>query len=201
MSYYRKLIGGAFPVEIFQANGTVGINVRAIDYPPVVGTNHYVIYYKNLTTNAVMEVVSPTIYQSIPISIRNYNVNYEVKAAAVIDGVQFPYLGATKTIKMQDAALIKVAQCGQVLNNTNSLTAAFPANVIEYTFRCKPVGGGTYYYKTQTSAYTGLSSFTGMTITPSTNYLISVSWTYYDPITSSIITVPYGEECTVTSKA
>lgn len=176
------------------------------DYPGAT-TKEYRFSIKNNQTNVTEEVISATRFAAIPVSIRNYNISYEIKVSAIIDGELVPYSGSTITVFSPIVALAKLSptSCNATLNtlySTISSNAMFGA--ITYKFRVRLTSDNgplpTYYYSNASSSrFTTLNSFTGLLTQYNTSYTLAVQYEFTDIVTGFPTLSGYGEECTITT--
>lgn len=170
-------------------------------------TIEYRFSIKNNQTNITEEVISSTRFVTIPVNLRNYNISYEIKASAVINGESVPYAGNTITIlsPLVPTAKLSSTNCNSILTNLNatiSSTAAFGA--LNYTFRIRLTsdnGETPNYAYTNPSAsrFTTTNAFVGFPLQYSTSYSVAVQYTFTDAVTGLLTSSGYGEECTITT--
>ena len=170
-------------------------------------TTTYRFTIVNLQTLESQEVTSPTRFVTIPVSMRNFNASYTVRAAAVINGENVPYAGNTITVLSPVVGLVKLtpANCGSTLNSiSTNISSIIGLNAISYTFRARLTSDNgptpTYYTVTSPSRFVTLNSFVGLVPQFGTSYTIDVQYTFLDITASNTPTLSgYGDACTVTT--
>lgn len=201
-------------VNMATANGSTlpsfatAVSAFNYDYPGA-SSIQYRFSFKNNQTNVTEEVIAPTRFATVPVSIRNYNVSYDVRVSAVINGELVPYAGNTITVLSPVVAMAKLSAnlCNTNLtsiNSTLSSTVAFGAT--NYTFRIRLTSDNgpepTYgYTNPSASRFTNTNSFVGFPLQYNTSYSVAIQYEFIDIVTGLPTLSGYGEECTITTPA
>ena len=179
----------------------IAVSAHPYTYP---GTKTYRFSIKNNQTGATEEVMSATRFVTIPSNIRNYNISYDIKASAVVNGEVVPYAGNTITVFSPVVSLVKLAptSCGVTLASLSSnISSTVGLNATSYTFRARLTSDNgptpTYYTVQSASRIVSMNSFIGLVPQYGASYTIDVQYEFLDIVSATPEQSGYGAACTV----
>jgi len=179
----------------------IAVSAHPYTYP---GTKTYRFSIKNNQTGATEEVMSATRFVTIPSNIRNYNISYDIKASAVVNGEEVPYAGNTITVFSPVVSLVKLAptSCGVTLASLSSnISSTVGLNATSYTFRARLTSDNgptpTYYTVQSASRIVSMNSFIGLVPQYGASYTIDVQYEFLDIVSATPEQSGYGAACTV----
>ena len=205
-----QLSEGCSPIIVTMATAnnyvlpSIGSGVAAYpyDYP---GVKEYRFSIKNNQTGVTEEVTMPTRFVAIPSTLRNYNVSYDIKASAVVNGEVVPYAGNTITVFSPTVALISLGStnCGVTLSSLSSVISSVSGlNATSYIFRARLTSDNgptpTYYTVQSASRFINMNSFIDLVPQYGASYTIDVQYEFLDVVSQTPQLSGYGAACIVT---
>lgn len=165
----------------------------------------YFYQIKNLTNGQIREFIQTGTfakYFTIPTDIRGYATQYQIKAAAVINGEIAPFALPVITVTSLGIPTITLnaSYCNRTLTTLNASVAANPGlNANYYKFRIRKTSDNgqspTYYYEQTASRFLSANSFIGLNLQYETAYSVSVQYSMQN--NGVELLSDYGSECVI----